>query len=316
MTIDPVAALGFDQLVPPATVNRRSAREVFVTDHARIGPEEYAIAIRVAPDHPLWSDQQAPWHDPLAMTEAFRQAFVVIRHEYLDVKRGTPSAVQQITLTVPELAAFRADGSTPLQGVIKVRVTQTDETFDIAGDFIVGSARAMTLSFGSVLFPPKSYREIRDYQRSRRTVDAGSGGSGGSGGTADVKPVEPESVGRRDRGNVVIGPAVRPGRFPLLVDRTHPSFFDRDYDHIPASLLIEAMRQSALRSAAEAGLRAGEAALTRAELDFGIFVEIDVPAECAVTVTGRPGAVTASVAIDQAGVRVASGTLELTALNP
>lgn len=308
MTIDPVAALGFDQLVPPMTVNRRSAREVFVTDHARIGPDEFALAVRVAHDHPLWSDQRALWHDPVAMTEAFRQAFVVVRHEYLGVPRGTPSAVQQITLAVPELDAFRADGATPLQGVIKVRVTETDATFDIAGDFITGSAPAMTLSFGSILFPRESYQEIRAYQRSRRAVDAGA--------APDAKPVDPESVGRRDRGNVVIGSAVRPNRFPLLVDRTHPSFFDRDYDHIPASLLIEAMRQSALLSSAEAGLRAGEAALTRAELDFGIFVEIDVPAECVVSVTGRPGLLTASVGIDQAGVRVASGTLELTELNP
>ncbi|WUH89375.1 hypothetical protein OG900_03910 [Streptomyces sp. NBC_00433] len=307
MPIDPVAALGFDQFVPPMTVNRRSPREVFVTDHARIGPDEFAIAVRVAHDHPLWSDQRAPWHDPVAMTEAFRQAFVVARHEYLDVQRGTPSAVQQVTLDVWELDAFRADGETPLQGVVKVRVTQTDSTFDIAGDFLVGGVRAMSLSFGSILFPRESYHEIRDYQRSRRALDAGS--------VPDAKPIDPELVGRRDRGNVVIGPAVRPDRYPLLVDRTHPSFFDRDYDHIPASLLIEAMRQSALRSAAEAGLCAGDAALTRAELDFGIFVEIDVPAECAVSVTGRPGGVSASIGIDQAGVRVASGTLELTELS-
>lgn len=306
MTIDPVAALGFDQFVPPATVNRRSPREVFVTDHARLGADEFAVAVRIAPDHPLWSDQRASWHDPLALTEAFRQAFVVVRHGYLDVRRGTPSAVQQITLDVKELAAFRANGSTPLQGVVKVRVTQTDDSFDIAGDFVVDSVPAMALSFSSILFPRDYYRDIREYQRSRRPAALGA--------APDAKPVDPESVGRIDPANVVIGPAVRPDRYPLLVDRTHPSFFDRDYDHIPASLLIESMRQSALLSATEAGLHTGEMALTRAELDFGIFVEIDVPAECAVSVAGRPGSVAATVGIDQGGVRVASGSLELTEL--
>jgi hypothetical protein len=306
MTLDPLAALGFDHLVPPETVNRRSPREVFVTDHTRLGADEFAIAVRIAPDHPLWSDQRAPWHDPLAMTEAFRQAFVVVRHGYLDVARGTPSAVQRITLAVPRLDAFRADGTTPLQGVVKVRVTQSDDSFDIAGDFLVDAVPAMSLSFSSILFPREHYREIREYQRSRRAADAG--------GLIDAKPVDPESVGRNDPANVTIGGAVRPDRYPLLVDRTHPSFFDRDYDHIPASLLIEAMRQSALRSAADAGLRTGEMALTRAELDFGIFVEIDVPAECTVSLTGSPGSVTASLGIDQGGVRVASGTLELTEL--
>jgi hypothetical protein len=307
MTHDPAAALTFDQWVPPATVNRRSAREVFVTDHARLGAEEFAIAVKVPHDHPLWSDRRADQHDPAALIEAFRQAFVVIRHGYLDVQRGTPSAVQQVALAVPELSAFRARGTTPLQGVIKVRVTQTAENFDIAGEFVVDSVTAMTLSFGSVMFPRKSYRDIRDYQRARRPPEAD--------GAPEVKPVDPELVGRRDRANVVIGPAVRPHRYPLLVDRTHPSFFDRDYDHIPASLLIEAMRQSVLHSATRAGLRTREAALTRAELDFGIFVEIDVPAECVVSVDRRPGGMTASVGLDQAGVRVAGGTLELTELN-
>ncbi|MGW5351783.1 AfsA-related hotdog domain-containing protein [Streptomyces sp. NPDC004031] len=309
MPHDPAAALSFDTFVPPATVNRRSPIEVFVTDHTQVGPEEYAIAVRVAPGHPLWSDQAAPWHDPVAIIEAFRQAFVVVRHGYLDVLRGTPSAVQHLTLDVPESASFHADGGTPLQGVVTVRVTPRDSAYDIAGTFAVAGAPAMTLSFDSVLFPRESYREIRAYQRTRRFADAS-----GVPAAPDAKPFPPEAVGRRDPANVVIAPASpdRPGRFPLLVDRTHPSFFDRDYDHIPASLLIEGMRQAALHTAAEAGLRDGEAVLTGAELDFGIFVEIDVPAECVVSVTGEPGAITAAVGIDQGGVRVASGTLQLT----
>ncbi|TGB14479.1 AfsA-related hotdog domain-containing protein [Streptomyces sp. MZ04] len=305
---DPVATLGFDQLVPPAMVNRRSVREVFVTDHARVGGDEFAIAIRVAPDHPLWSDQRAGGHDPAAVIEAFRQVFVVVRHEYLGVPRGTPTAVQQLTLAVPELHAFRGDGTKPLRGVIKVRAEQADDKLDMEGEFVVGSVRAMTLSFGSILLPRDSYHELREYQRSRRAAAA-------SGGEPEAQPIAPELVGRHDQSNVVIGPALRRHRYPLVVDRSHPSFFDRAYDHVPATLLIEAMRQSALRSAAEAGLRTGEAALTGAELDFGMYVETDVPAACVVSLTGGPGVVTASVGIEQAGVRVASGILELTEVN-
>ncbi|WP_328722931.1 hypothetical protein OHT52_27885 [Streptomyces sp. NBC_00247] len=297
--------------MPPQTVNRKSAREVFVTDHAPAGPDEFVIAVRVAHDHPLWSDQRAQTHDPAVVIEAFRQAFVLVRHEYLGVPRGTPTAVQQLTLAVHEPHAFRADGTTPLQGVIKVGVTRTDDILDIVGDFLIGSVPAMALSFRSVLFPQDSYREIRDYQRSRRagrTVDMD--------GPPEARLIGPELVGRRTRSNVVIGPAAQPNRFPLVVDRSHPSFFDRDYDHVPATLLIEAMRQSALLSAAETGLRTGEALLTRAELDFGMYVENDVPASCVVSANGHPGRVIASVGIDQADVRVASGIVELTEINP
>ncbi|MFI8308077.1 AfsA-related hotdog domain-containing protein [Streptomyces sp. NPDC085927] len=152
-------------------VNRLSPREVFVTGHARAGAAEFAIAVRVAHDHPLWSDQRTHRHDPAVVIEAFRQAFVVVRHEYLGVPRGTPTAVQQLKLAVQELPAFRIDGTTPLQGVIKVRVTRTGDTLDVTGDFFVGPVPAMTLSFGSILFPRDSYREIRDYPRFRRTAE-------------------------------------------------------------------------------------------------------------------------------------------------
>ncbi|MFI8491240.1 AfsA-related hotdog domain-containing protein [Streptomyces rubrogriseus] len=305
MTTDPLPALSFDRPVPPAQVNRRSAREVFVTDHTRLGPDEFALAVLVPHDHPLWSDQAAGRHDPAFVIEAFRQAFVVVRHEYLGVAKGTPSAVQRLTLAVTEPDAFRAEGTEPLRGVVKVRVSRGSGTFDMDGDFLVGATRAATLSFAGVLFPTESYRELRDYQRSRRAAGGAEAPAAG--------PIDPALVGRRDRRNVVIAPAVAPHRYPVVVDRSHPSFFDRAYDHLPASLLIEAMRQSALRGAAEAGLPTDATALVRVVLEFGIFAETDVPATCAVSVTGRPGTVAVSVGVDQADVRVAGGTLELTA---
>ena len=99
-----------------------------------------------------------------------------------------------------------------------------------------------------------------------------------------------------------------------MVDRSHPSFFDRDYDHVPGTLLIEVLRQGALLASAESSLRSGEAALTRGEVGFTTFVELDAPAVCAVSAERgpEPGVVTASVAIDQYGARAAGGTLTLT----
>jgi 2-oxo-3-(phosphooxy)propyl 3-oxoalkanoate synthase len=304
------AALGFDRTVPPAAVNRRSTGEVFVTDSDRAGPDEFVVAMRVPRAHALWSDQRAPWHDTVSTVEAFRQAFAVVRHEYLDIPRGTPSGLQRVALSVDDLEVYRDDGTSPLDGVVRVRVTRsgTHGAFDISGTFTVGPAVAMTLSFGSVLIPRESYEEIRAYQRSRKPAGTRPRETG---------RVDPASVGRRDPANVVIGRAAsrEPGRFPVVVDRTHPSFFDRDYDHVPGSLLIEAMRQGVLVTSAEEGLLPPDATITRAELGFQAFVELDAPAECTVSVTRgpRPRTVMASVGIDQHGGQVAGGTLELTA---
>lgn len=307
-TIHPaVAELCFDRTVAPSAVNRRSDREVFVTDSARVGEDEYAIAMRVPPGHLVWSDQRAPWHDTLSTVEAFRQAFALIRHDYLEIPKGTPSGLQGVEFTVEDLGVYR-DAGTPFDGVVHARVIRSGargENYDIAGTFMVGSNVAMTLSFTSILFQREAYAEIRDYQRTRRA--AGPIRSDG--------PADPAAVGRRDPCNVVIGRmASQPGRYPIVVDRTHPSFFDRDYDHVPGTLLIEVLRQSALLASAEASLRSGEAALTRAELDFKTFVELDRPAACTVSATRgpAPGTVAASVTVDQYGEPAATGRLELT----
>ncbi|POM23507.1 A-factor biosynthesis hotdog domain protein [Actinomadura rubteroloni] len=299
------AALGFEATVPPFAVNRRSAAEVFVTDAGRVAPDEFVLAMRVPRGHVLWSDQRGPWHDTVSTVEAFRQAFVLVRHKYLDVPRGTPSGVQRLDLAVEDLDAYRDDGVSPLDGVVQLRVTRPDgrgDTFEITGTYTVGSALAMTLSFSSIMFPRESYEEIRAYQRSRRTA----------GSAPEVRPVDPASVGRRDPRNVVVGLAPsRPDRFPVVLDRSHPSFFDRDYDHVPGSLLIEALRQSTLLTSANGG----GAALTRAALDFTTFVELDAPVECSMSVARgtSPDVVTASAGVEQYGERVAGGTLELTA---
>lgn len=308
MTQNPaVAALRFDRTVPPSAVNRRSAGEVFVTDSARVGEDEYAIAMRVPRGHLVWSDQPAPWHDTLATVEAFRQAFALIRHDYLEVTKGTPSGLQRVAFTAPDLGVFRDVGA-PFEGVVHCRVTRSGargENYDIEGTFSVGSRVAMAVSFTSVLFPREAYAEIRDYQRSRHEA----------GPVRPEPPADPASVGRRNPRNVVVGrPASRSGRYPIVVDRSHPSFFDRDYDHVPGTLLIEVLRQGALLASAESSLRSGEAALTRGEVDFTTFVELDAPAVCAVSAERgpEPGVVTASVAIDQYGARAAGGTLTLT----
>jgi hypothetical protein len=306
-TVHPaVAALRFDRPVAPAEVNRRSPTEVFATDAARLTADEFAVAVRLPHDHALWSDRRYPGHDTLAVVEAFRQALVLVRYRYLEVAAGTPSGVQQLEFTVDDPGAFRADGVTPLDCVLTMRVirsTMGDGLLGLTGTCTTPHGPGMTFSAGSVLMPRAVYDEIRAYQRSRRGP--------GDPGPAAASPVDPASVGRRDPRNVVAGRPVGPaGRYPVLVDRTHPSFFDKNYDHIPGTLMLEAARQSALLAAAETG----PAAVTRCRLSFATFAELDAPCECSVTVERGARSVTAAVAFHQYGDQIAEGELELTGL--
>ncbi|MEU4240810.1 AfsA-related hotdog domain-containing protein [Actinoplanes sp. NPDC026619] len=311
-TIHPaVAALSFDRPVTPAEVNRKSPAEVFATDAARLAADEFAVAVRLPHDHALWSDRRAPWHDTLTVVEAFRQALVLVRYRYLEVAAGTPSGVQQMEFAVGDPAVFRAAPGEPLECVLIMRVTRSpigDGLLDIAGACTTPRGHGMTFSAGSVVMPRGVYDEIRAYQRSRkRPGDAGPVAAG----RATAGPVDPAAVGRRDPRNVVVGrPAEVSGRYPLVVDRTHPSFFDKSYDHVPGTLLLEAARQSVLLAAAEAG----PAAVTRCRLSFATFVELDALCECSVTVERGPRSVTGSVGFHQYGERIAEGELELSRL--
>jgi len=304
------AALSFARTVPPALVNRRSAGEVFVTDAGRLAPDEFVVAARLRRRHALWSDQRAPWHDPLATVEAFRQAFVLVRNRYLQVPAGTPSGVQHLEFSVDDLDAYRDDGVAPFDSVLRLRVTPAasgEGALDISGTCTTSSVRALTFSARSLLIPCATYDEIRAFQRSRRAAQSSGPDAG--------RPAEPAAVGRRDPRNVVVGrPVRRPDRYPLVVDRAHPSFFDKDYDHIPGTLLLEAVRQSAQLAAAGAGLLPGTGTVTRARLEFTTFAELDAPAECGVTVARGPAPrlVAAAVDVHQFGERIAGGHLEVT----
>lgn len=313
MTAQPSAhatavVLGFDRPVSPGMVNRRSPAEVLATDSCRSGLDEFAVAVRIPPGHRLWSDAAASRHDTVATIEVFRQAFALVRHKYLNILQGTPSAVRHLRLHIADSSLYREAESASLDGIARIRVSRAgprSELFDITGTFSVGAVLAARVSFGSVLIPRASYDEIRAYQRSLRAEDTGA--------SSPTRPVAPALVGRRDPRNVVIGRTSEPDRFRIVVDPAHPSFFDRDCDHIPGSLLIEAMRQSALVTAADAKLCRTSAAVVRAELEFANFLELDAPAECTVSVHEgwSPRTAVASIEIHQYGKQAAAALIEI-----
>lgn len=310
--------LGFEQTVPRALVHRAALAEVYVADSVQVDDGEFALAIQIPRAHCVWFDRRVPYHDPLATAEAARQGVYVVVHRYLDVPPGLPFSLQRLKLGVTDLESYR-DLNSPLEGLLTLRLIKQSRnagesgSMTFEGDISVGGTVAMTMRGDLVFLSPDDYAALREFHRRRNppeTADAAAAGP----------CLDAAAIGRLDQRNSVLAePAVAsfPGeatRYPVVVDRGHPSFFDHGYDHAPGPLLVEAFRQAAIVTAHRSGaLPSPIAALTGCEAGFTDFAELDARIECS-AVLDQPlarGDVGVSAGLLQFGKEIAKAHIDL-----
>ncbi|WP_051950822.1 AfsA-related hotdog domain-containing protein [Actinacidiphila yeochonensis] len=317
----PRIRLTHEQTVPRAIAHRRAVGEVFVTDSAAVSDDEFLLAWQIPRAHALWGDRLAPFHDPFAVAEAARQGSFVVVHRHLDIPLDLPFSLQRFAFQVHDLAAFRDDRSWPLQGLLRYRISDRRTrggdlgSMTLHGEVEIGGAVVMEVGGDVVFLSRADYRALREFQRSRKPLAAEADRS-------PAEPLPPALVGRADVRNVVVGepePLRFPAgllRYPLVVDRTHPSYFDHDYDHVPGPFVVEGFRQAALLAAGRDGALASPvAAMTGLETTFADFGEFEAPlhysAEVQPRQEGEPR-VHVQVGLHQFGAELAQGRIELT----
>lgn len=255
--LPPGLRLSYERTVPRDTAHRRQVGEVFVTDSAQTGPDDFHMAFEVLRAHSLWSDRAgSAYHDPMASAEAARQSIFVLLHRHVGIPVTLPFSLQRITLRVLDPEAYRSDRRTALRGTVHYRVAEragrgADVTsMTLRGTVRIGGRPAMALNARLAFMSQEDYDVFRAFQRGRKPVaDAVR--------TA-ARPLPPAAVGRALAANVVLGAPAEPApatpdaapdagpRLLLAADTTHPAFFDHDYDHVPGPLMVEGMRQAAL----------------------------------------------------------------------
>lgn len=309
-------ALRFDQTVPCAVAHRRALGEVFVADSMRADDGSVFLAVQVPRAHSVWFDRKALYHDTFSMAEAARQGSFVALHRHFDVPVGLPFTLQRFEFRIQDLASYRDNQKSPLEGIVRYEASGQIQpgaesgqlTFE--GQLWIDSTLAMTMNADVIFLGKDDYEALRAYQRSRKPE-------------APPPPdpsdrLPPAAVGRRDARNVAIAEAVEPAdepRFRIVVDDSHPSYFDHEYDHLPGPLCVEAFRQSALVTATRAGLlESPVAAVTGCLTGFVSFAELDAVAECSAVPgpVAANGSVTVEVGLHQFDRQLAAGWIELT----
>jgi hypothetical protein len=304
--------LSFARTVPREIAHRRAVGEVFVTDSVSCGPAEALLAFQIPRAHSLWADRARGRHDVFAVGEAARQAAFVFFHQHLGLAVGLPFSMQSWRLRVLDPAALADDERTPLEGQIRYRATRKQVTavqgsVSIEGSVLIDGRTALEIASDVVWASREDYQALRAYQRSRKPLVQDDG--------APAERYRAKDVGRADQRNVVLGPpAGAPGdTHRLVIDLSHPAFFDHSYDHVPGPLMLEGLRQVALLSVHRRGLMpASDAQVAELDARFTGFAEFEGPVEyTADEPATAAGGLAVDVRIAQFGTVLANGRITL-----
>jgi hypothetical protein len=276
----------FDSTVSRALVHRASVNEVFVTDAFRLGERRFRVGLQLPRAHSLHTDGGPPFHDLLLGCEAARQASALIAHRFFGVPLGHAFIFGTLDTRIDDPEPFRI-GSAPAHVTLDVDVEPrfrrgvlAQQRLLVAG--AIDGRRCLTGEATAFYMPGARYAALR----------ARAGGAHLAERPARPVPVAPADVGRHDPRNVVISAPVAEANgwaAGVIVDETHPVFFDHALDHIPALLILEAFRQTTTAIAARgAGVPAERVLLTGCEARFGEFAELSLPATCVAAVDTSP----------------------------
>ncbi|HEX8646572.1 MAG TPA: AfsA-related hotdog domain-containing protein [Thermoleophilaceae bacterium] len=311
--------LTFERAMPRDLVHKAAIEQVLLTDLKPLGDDEFAFAAQLPRAHRLFNDTEHGLHDAMAILEAGRQGVTLGVHELARVPRESQFVLGELSLTVHDREGLRV-GPEPTRLVghsltsdwryIKGELV----SLRLGGDVYLDGRPVMAIAGMGGFMNDRMYRLLRRRQRPRGDFQPGPG-------PADA--ALPREVGRRDPANVVITPPVAPDGDPrrlraqVVVNQTHHTFFDHPLDHVPAMLLVEAMRQAAVASAAGAiGLDPGAAVVTRCRAAYGRYAELEPAIGCDVDLEEPESAdgattVTARLTMSQLGKQLGEGTLEL-----
>jgi 3-hydroxymyristoyl/3-hydroxydecanoyl-(acyl carrier protein) dehydratase len=318
--------LSFEQTVPRSLVHKRSLENVLLTEISACAEDRFLCAGRVPTAHRFFNDRgRTPHADILFYTELGRQASLAISHAFLNVSRDDAFIFEGSDAALAEGAWIAARDSSLDAVVILIKAREITRRRNDAVSRVV--AEHVMWIGGQQVFQGTGAWTIQSaalFQRLRRTS------------TARAVPGEPGTVSHRAApaprarlphacgDNVVISPPWRgesAGEFvsSLIVDHTHPYFFDHPCDHVPGMLLLEGCAQLALAACSETGGAADAARVRAYDMAFAQFVECGTPAtltayaDAADGANGRGRRQGVRVVVSQHDVVCGTATIDLAA---
>ncbi len=314
--------LSFEQTVPRSLVHKRSLENVLVTEIKACAEDRFICAGRLPRAHRFFNDSgRRPHKDILFYSELGRQCSIAISHAFLGVSVDDVFIFEGTTAALTE-AVWRSP-LTPSSDsvVVDVRLLETirrrDVVSRVVGDYTIRLGGEVVCSgTGAWSVQARALFERLRRGAAKRSAQPRTGPATGD---------ESYEARRGDtRGaNVVIEPPAYgdgTGEFvtTLVVDRTHPYFFDHPCDHVPGVLLLEGCAQLTVASLAQLAPAGGAGVNIGAyEVSFAQFVECELPTTLTARVSSLPEPVpgtmpfVANIAISQESVVAGTATMHV-----
>ncbi|WP_194833131.1 ScbA/BarX family gamma-butyrolactone biosynthesis protein [Nocardia sp. XZ_19_369] len=287
-----LAALSFEQTVPRALVHRAAVNEVFLTDGVAIGKREWAVAAMLPRSHMLFNDGGNPdYLDTIAIMEVTRQVTEYVAHRFVHVPDNQFLVFRDMRIDIFAPERLRA-GPAPARVLTIVNARTSERLAQHPVSIIVDGHECGRAGGRWLPLPLHYYEYIRE--RARQKTLARS--------PEPARPVDPSAmlapdrVGRGQPRNVLLANGIVSESdtmtFLLVVDQTHPVFFDHPMDHVPGMLMLEAARQASLATLSEhRSADPRRCLIVGCEVDFGNFCEPDLATGCraAIVGSGDPG---------------------------
>ena len=285
-----MSAIDFDHTLDRTVVHRRAVAEVLTTSTTPDDDGSVLVGIQVPRHHGFFGDilRSNGGYDPVLFVEGVRQSTYVTAHLHHDVPLDRSFIMRDIGITITEPALIDYTDA-PVDAVMRMRVGREfrDRTGTLTGlalkcGLLVDGRVAGEGQVSASWLTLPGMAALRRRGRDRCglppvPVPAPSPGR-----------IDAADVNRRVPLNVVISdvePGVDGDRAVIVVDTTHPTFFDHPHDHLPGMLEIEACRQTAIAGAARRGLADRSWRLDALAARFFEFAEHDEPAVCHTTFT-------------------------------
>jgi hypothetical protein len=275
------AQLSAERTVPCGWVHKHAVEQVLVTDVKEIDGRYLALA-QLPRTHRLYNDSRDFGYDILLLGEVARQASEAMAHRLLGVPLGRSFVMGTMRAEVLNQAAIAVTRE-PTTVLVELVVTKAKRSPDgiprtLQCSTILHIDGVPAAEFGGAMMILKedSYRALRE--------DSAVSVAKALAHRAVGPRASAEQAGKSDARNVVIG-GLREGHggiiADLVVDLDDPVFFDHALDHLPAMLLLEGARQSALAAGAQRnGIPARSLNVVGYVVSFRQFAELGAQVMC------------------------------------
>ena len=261
-------------------IHRPRSAGHFLLDSRSTEEERFALAGGMPDDHPLFNDGLGQMHDSQLFVEIARNVGAFIGRRYFRFPLDRFCRLDSIEFALSP-AAWRVSDDPAAHLAMDIyaapapAVTGGSGGLRLRGTMEIDGVAACTGHADLGFVTPDGHGHHRP---------AGRPWSGGRAPAYDLAPADPYAVGRCDPRNVVVttpAPTDDGLSTQLLVDAGHPVFFPDGGGSVPGLLLVEAIRQSSMLTAARThGFSPLHTCVTRAAVRFRGDAALDLPLTC------------------------------------